>query len=94
MTDRSVQELEVFPAAPVCRWRVELEVDAGGVAIRSWQGAIEPANTPLSDGTEDARLVCSLEEVPVGRKIGSVHSVDGSEGAGLEAMNTGGEGLA
>lgn len=57
-------------------------------------GRHQPSNTALSDGTEDARLIGSLAELPVGRKIGSMHSVDSFDGAGLEAMNSGGEGLA
>lgn len=43
--------------------------------------------------TEDARLAGPLAERLIEHNIGQVQPLDGSEGAGLEAVDAGGEGL-
>lgn len=46
----------------------------------------EPANTALSVGVKDTRLVGPSVEVPFGEKIAPLHPVDDPEGAGLKDL--------
>lgn len=60
---------------PVCKWRVGLVDNSGGVVLRSSQ-----------DVTESANMAGLQAELLIGHKIGLVHLFDGLECAGTQAI--------
>lgn len=64
--------------------------DSDRMVFRSSIDVTGPANTALSDGTKDARLIAPATELLIGYKIWPVDSMDGPGSTELEAVDAGG----